>query len=254
MEKTYTINGRIAFTPQRNTLILIIDNTKNVLLNIPASRCLLLLIQQDGEIVARETFFQEVWIKHGLQVTNNCFYQNISLLRRAFKQLGIEQDIIVTVPRVGVRLDAALAVIDCQPDTQAPAPVIESAPEAVATASLPENKRLRPQFSLLWAVTTLLSCLAIGFAAWQTEFNSYLQNYSPVNVKHSQQCYFFANNDVIDHYPHEEFSNRNHFECEKYPWIYLTLYPGQARVSVISCRQPFSQWRDNQCLTSYYIK
>ncbi|TLV21596.1 CadC family transcriptional regulator [Klebsiella indica] len=254
MEKTYTINGRIAFIPQRSTLILIPDNSKRVLLNIPACRCLLLLIQQDGEIVARDAFFQEVWIKHGLQVTNNCFYQNISLLRRAFKQLGVGQEIIVTVPRVGVRLDAQLAVIESPSDTQETVPLIPVATAEVATASPPEKKRLRPQFPLIWAVAALLSCLIMGFIAWQTEFDSYLQRYLPVNVKTSQQCYFFANNDVVDHYPHEKFSDLNHFECKTYPWIYLTLYPGQARVSVISCRQPFSLWRDNQCLTSYYIK
>lgn len=64
MEK-YTINGIVEFTPQRSVLILIADETKAVSLNMPASRCLLLLIQQDGKTVARETFFEEVWIKHG---------------------------------------------------------------------------------------------------------------------------------------------------------------------------------------------
>ncbi|STW80490.1 transcriptional regulator CadC [Klebsiella michiganensis] len=103
MEKTYTINGIITFIPQRGALILIADETKTVSLNMPASRCLLLLIQQDGKTVARETFFEEVWIKHGSQVTSNGFYQNISLLRRAFKELGMEGDIIITLPRVGVR-------------------------------------------------------------------------------------------------------------------------------------------------------
>lgn len=110
MEKTYTINGIITFIPQRGALILIADETKTVSLNMPASRCLLLLIQQDGKTVARETFFEEVWIKHGSQVTSNGFYQNISLLRRAFKELGMEGDIIITLPRVGVRLDATISV------------------------------------------------------------------------------------------------------------------------------------------------
>ncbi|MGF7446677.1 winged helix-turn-helix domain-containing protein, partial [Klebsiella michiganensis] len=108
--------------------------------------------------------------------------------------------------------------------------------------------------SLLWGLAALLSCLVGGFVAWQTEFDSYLQTYSPIIAKLSQQCHFFANNDVVDHVRHVNFIKRSKFECEEYSWIYLTLYPGQARVSVIRCRQPFSQWRDNQCLTKYYIK
>lgn len=124
MEK-YTINGIVEFTPQRSVLILIADETKAVSLNMPASRCLLLLIQQDGKNVARETFFEEVWIKHGAQVTSNGFYQNISLLRRAFKELGVEEDIIITVPRVGVRLEATLTMTEFQPDEAEKTPVAE---------------------------------------------------------------------------------------------------------------------------------
>lgn len=264
MENRYTLNGRIAFIPQRGDLILTADETKTVSLNMPASRCLLLLIQQEGKTVARETFFEEVWIKHGSRVTSNGFYQNISLLRRAFKELGVDEDMIITVPRVGVRLDAALTVKEAQPTEEvktrtmqaqrAPAAVDEPVSAEVAAASLPEKKRLRPRCSLLWGLAALLSCLMGGLIAWQSEFESYLQTYSPVNARFSQQCHFFANNDVVDHIRHVNFINRSKFACEEYSWIYLTLYPGQARVSVISCRQKFSQWRDNQCLTKYYIK
>lgn len=255
MEKTYTINGRITFIPQQGALILIADETKTVSLNMPASRCLLLLIQRDGETVSRETFFEEVWIKHGSQVTSNGFYQNMSLLRRAFKELGMEGDIIITLPRVGVRLDATISVMEAESCEMAKAPEREvPVHEEVAAASLPEKKRLRPRCSLLWGLAALLSCLVGGFVAWQTEFDSYLQSYSPIIAKISQQCHFFANNDVVDHVRHVNFIKRSKFECDEYSWIYLTLYPGQARVSVIRCRQPFSQWRDNQCLTKYYIK
>lgn len=262
MEKIYTINGRIDFFPQRGVLICIADETKTVSLNMPASRCLSLLIQHDSKIVARETFFEEVWIKHGAQVTSNGFYQNISLLRRAFKELGVEEDIIITLPRVGVRLDATLTVTESQPreEENAPvapepqAPVDEPAHKEAAAASLPEKKRLWSRCSLLWGLAALLSCLVGGFAVWQTEFDSYLQSYSPIIANFSQQCHFFANKDVVEHVRHASFINRNTFDCEKYSWVYLTLYPGEARVSVISCRQPFSQWRDNQCLSKYYIK
>ncbi len=197
MEKTYTINGIITFIPQRGALILIADETKTVSLNMPASRCLLLLIKQDGKTVARETFFEEVWIKHGSQVTSNGFYQNISLLRRAFKELGMEGDIIITLPRVGVRLDATISVTESQPCEigKAPEPQVPldgPVHEEVAAASVPEKKRLRPRCSLLWGLAALLSCLVGGFVAWQTEFDSYLQTYSPIIAKFAQQCHFFC--------------------------------------------------------------
>lgn len=262
MEKTYTINGKIAFLPQRRALILIADETKMVALNMPASRCLLLLIQQDGKAVARETFFEEVWIKHGSQVTSNGFYQNISLLRRAFQQLGLEDEIIITVPRVGVRLDATLSVTATRYAGEETTPLVPEqcvpvdGPVSVeaAAVSLPEKERLRGRGSLLWGLAALLSSLVTGFVVWYTEFDSYLQSYAPINTQFAQRCHFFANNDVVDHIRHINFIRRSEFECEKHAWVYLTLYPGQPRVSVISCQHKFSQWRDNQCLTQYYIK
>lgn len=159
MEKTYTINGRITFIPQRGALILIADETKTVSLNMPASRCLLLLIQQDGNTVARETFFEEVWIKHGSQVTSNGFYQNISLLRRAFKELGMEGDIIITQPRVGVRLDATISVMEAEPCEMEQAlaaekprmPVDGPVHEEVAAASLPEKAVKAAMLSVMGA-------------------------------------------------------------------------------------------------------
>lgn len=262
MEKTYTINEKIAFHPQRSVLTLIADEAKKVSLNMPASRCLLLLIQQGGKTVARETFFEEVWIKNGSRVTSNGFYQNISLLRRAFKKLGIEDEIIITLPRVGVRLDATLSVAAPQRARAETTPLVqeqsalvnESLSAEVAAASLPEKKRLRARGSLLWGLVALLSCLVMGVFVWYTEFDSYLQSYLPINAKFSQQCHFFANYDVVDHTLHVSFIRSSKFECEKYAWVYLTIYPEQSRISVISCQQQFSQWRDNQCRTRYYIK
>jgi hypothetical protein len=59
----------------------------------------------------------------------------------------------------------------------------------------------------------------------------YLQTYSPpIIAKLSQQCHFFANNEVVDHVRHVNFIKRSKFECEEYSWIYLTLYPGSAGV------------------------
>ncbi|MCP6242638.1 CadC family transcriptional regulator, partial [Klebsiella pneumoniae] len=86
----------------------------------------------------RETFFQEVWIKHGSQVTSNGFYQNISLLRRAFKELGAEEDIIITVPRVGVRLDATLSVTEIQ-STEAENPSVAEVEDSAVAQGKPEE-------------------------------------------------------------------------------------------------------------------
>ncbi|MEA1063485.1 transcriptional regulator [Erwinia sp. HR93] len=104
MHNHYIINGRVEFHPATSSLK-VLDNPELVVeLNSPAGRCLLLLIKKQGEIVAQQEFMDEVWKKNGVQVTPNTYYQNISILRKGLKKTGFEEDIIVTIPRMGLTL------------------------------------------------------------------------------------------------------------------------------------------------------
>ncbi|WPM85044.1 hypothetical protein QNH14_00545 [Apirhabdus apintestini] len=60
----------------------------------------------------------EVWKKSKVLVSSNTFYQNISILRKGLKRIGIEEDIIVTIPRVGLTLDSQcqIRILDCVPE------------------------------------------------------------------------------------------------------------------------------------------
>lgn len=70
-------------------------------LNTPASRCLLLLLQKKGEVVTQTDFFQQVWENKGLYANTNTLYQNISLIRKALRKAGVQEDVIHTLPREG---------------------------------------------------------------------------------------------------------------------------------------------------------
>ena len=77
----------------------------------------------------------------------------------------MDGDIIITQPRVGVRLDATISVMEAEPCEMEQAlaaekprmPVDGPVHEEVAAASLPEKKRLRPRCSLLWGLAAELS-------------------------------------------------------------------------------------------------
>lgn len=58
----------------------------------------------------RQTFYAEVWENQGLYVTDNTFYQNISLLRKTLRAAGIHDNIIQTVPREGIRFTGTAEV------------------------------------------------------------------------------------------------------------------------------------------------
>ncbi|GLR11080.1 hypothetical protein GCM10007905_38000 [Mixta theicola] len=53
----------------------------------------------------------EVWRKHGMEVTVNTLYQNISILRKTLKRVGIDENIIITVPKKGITLSAQVEAL-----------------------------------------------------------------------------------------------------------------------------------------------
>ncbi len=106
MNKSYLINNVVIFHSEEHRLVPVKGhNGIEASLNIPASRCLLLLIERENTIVSKEDFFDKAWEQRGTYVTANTFYQNISLLRKALKSVGLPEEIIKTVPKRGLMLD-----------------------------------------------------------------------------------------------------------------------------------------------------
>ncbi|AUN53793.1 TPA: transcriptional regulator [Klebsiella pneumoniae] len=100
----FIINNKIIYYPEDNRLTSAYDKEISININAPASRCLLLLIEHQKKILSRDDFLEVVWNRNGMHVLHNTFYQNISLLRKALKKAGLEEDIIVTIRKKGVTL------------------------------------------------------------------------------------------------------------------------------------------------------
>jgi len=246
MEKVFLLGENIVFSPARNTLYAKSNEAKRLSLSNPASRCLLLLIQQQGQVVGRDYFYQHVWINNGAQVTNNTFYQNISLLRRAFKEFGLNEELIVTVPKVGIRLEPQLEVVEQELDDVLP----EAPPHSAAT---PEKKTFIRSYrrTLVWLLAGVACCLFAFALTWEAQFDLRLSQYESLAV--SKGCHWYANQDVLDFNQHNQFIKASTLDCKSYPWIYLTVYPNFPRISALTCRQQYSRWRDNECVTHYYF-
>lgn len=246
MAKLFLLGGAVVFWPERNVLYAKSDETKRLALSNPASRCLSLLIQRQGQVIERDYFFEHVWYINGAQVSNNTFYQNISLLRRAFKEFGLNEELIVTVPKVGIRLEPQLDVELQETDEPLAEPPVVTPAEA--EVALPVNPRRR---TLGWILAAVVSCLLTSVVTWQTQFDSRLSRYVPLSVE--KGCHWYANQDVVKFDKHQQFMRQAVLDCQSYPWVYLTLYPNFPRISALTCRQQYSRWRDNECVTHYYF-
>jgi len=97
----YIINDEIVFKVSLNELHPLTDKGERVILNAPTARCLQLLLENQEQVISRDEFLEAVWRTRGVVVSQNTFYQNISLLRKSLQRAGLTLDIIVTVRRKG---------------------------------------------------------------------------------------------------------------------------------------------------------
>lgn len=104
MHNHYIINESVEFHPATSKLRDINNPDSVVTLNSPAGRCLLLLINRMGNVVTQKEFMEIVWKQNGMMVTSNAYYQNISVLRKGLKRVGLDESFIVTLPRIGLTL------------------------------------------------------------------------------------------------------------------------------------------------------
>lgn len=102
----YFINQTIHFDSENGLLKLIDNDNSTIQLSRPGSRLLTELITRCGKTMTREELLRLVWEEHGLRPSGSNLSNHISLLRKTFSQLGMSENIIITVPKKGFRLDA----------------------------------------------------------------------------------------------------------------------------------------------------
>lgn len=102
------INGKVIFAPESNSLYPVNDTSKPVVLHTPSSQCLRLLLQNNNQVVSQKILFEEIWEKNGALVTPNTLYQNIALIRKALKAAGLDEEVIKTIPKQGIKISAQI--------------------------------------------------------------------------------------------------------------------------------------------------
>ncbi|WP_273968367.1 winged helix-turn-helix domain-containing protein [Enterobacter cancerogenus] len=104
MHDYYLINESVEFHPVTNTLRDTHNPDNIVPLYSPSGRCLLLLLNRTGEVVTRHELMVFVWEQRGMMVSSNTYYQSIYVLRKGLKRIGLGDDLLLTLPRVGLTL------------------------------------------------------------------------------------------------------------------------------------------------------
>ena len=112
----YRFNDRVLFDDDSGTLVPSDFSNEPTSISNPAKRLLLLLIANYGKPVEREVIFKKVWDDYGMISSNNNLNQCVSKLRRVLKVMGIDDEVIVTVPKIGFMLRREIQVEISQED------------------------------------------------------------------------------------------------------------------------------------------
>lgn len=287
MHNHYIIDGYIDFHPASSTLH-DLNNPKNVVvLNSPAARCLLLLIERFGSIVTQHDFLEIVWEKRGMQVSSNTFYQNISILRKGLKKIGLTGNVVVTIPRIGLTLASDTHIkkltteqqVEATPesayllDEQSLAHRFETIEQLEVTEGLKEPDSLRAfiektpyettkpvkkqTFRLRWILllssVVFFALLCVMTLLRGSDDSQYFSNYR--FQKTAQGCHIFISNGTSSDKAHSDVlirSKQFSDDCKNYPWVYITHLPLLPRTSIIRCDKPISE--PNTCISDYFFE
>ncbi|MGP2849887.1 winged helix-turn-helix domain-containing protein [Serratia marcescens] len=175
MPMKYIINLTVVFDPESRVLMLRNNHDLNVVLSNPATRLLSELIKNNKTELPRETLIKNVWEDYGFSPSSATLSNHISELRKSFESLGMSKDILVTVPRIGFKMDAEIHPETKQPqdqseveETNLPLPTNQAseqhniAPKQIAVSDRKPSRSIKiPAFSL--TITLLIIAVTAVF-------------------------------------------------------------------------------------------
>lgn len=258
------INDTVVYFPKEHELNTLNSQSHVISLNIPASECLFLLLKKAGDVVSREEFFHEVWESKGLYVTPNTFYQNISLLRRALKSAGLEDNVIRTVSKQGIRFSGKIEIIN--DNFLLNAPISEERDKVELENETIIEKREFPykEISSLRTKSKVIitSAISIGFLLFiapsaaiilkLTEYNGFFEDYTFIGKVN--ECSAFAKKSEVGsrkNYYIELLKSYN-VKCQKEQIAYVISNAINTKMSVTICDESIK--KPSSCVTWLYAE
>lgn len=269
----HLILNKVEFYPETKILKMTSDNRK-ILLFSSASRCLELLITRQGSIIPQRELMAFAWGDHGLSVSPNTFYQNISSLRKSLAELIPDEDIIITMKRSGLIIPKDIEITLVSDAT------IQSLPEAPSSFNekeFPDSLNLTKKgdgdfYSLNHDDTSILSKKFFWIYLWffiivlstalliksyyfpkpqpktlEDPFRHYTF-YKKINAN----CSLFVNPDSGKIDPGNKFINIPQSDCKGYDRVFVTLHEGTMTSSAMYCM--VSHNMTTSCVSEYFVR
>lgn len=113
MNKAYILDGQIKYTTVDRCLRFYLSDARDnvpVILPVPAARLLQFLLERNSEVVAKDELLEAVWEDYGLKGSIHNLAHYTMILRKAFRDMGINKNIIVTIHKKGLSINPLIQV------------------------------------------------------------------------------------------------------------------------------------------------
>lgn len=251
----YIIDKDIQFNTQENKLFYRKDHGRYVILNAPAARCLALLLEASPEIVSQDIFITKVWSDNGMLVSANTLYQNISMVRRALREVS-NKDItfIKTVTRKGFQFNDQIHIE--LNDEIFDLSEINNSPSHDYGHVVKKEKTNTLHLFGLSLIGLLLGQIPMfvkdKFDTDKTTFKGYsmVTNYKGCTL-------FYENHDIDSSGLAQKLTTKIDYfgiDCKENPAIYISTYSAGPEFTALLCKDEIASGKDINCESIHYRK
>lgn len=111
MQQTeYVIDDLVRFIPAQGVLCLVDSSETSVPLSPACNHLLEMFLNSPGVVLAREQILDNFWQETGATPSSNSLNAYVSAIRRGLSSLGVEQEAITTVYKVGFVFNPAISI------------------------------------------------------------------------------------------------------------------------------------------------
>lgn len=261
----YLIDGIVEFDSDKGTLHSL-QTGQITYLNKPASRCFNLLLIRKNEIIPKSLFLTEVWGNVGVCVSENTFYQNISLLRKALANSGLGDNVISTISRKGLKISSEISVMVLrddhypQQDNQGECDINPDMADSIISTELitqsnPETPA-RPVLLSRWKMIVLpiifLLVILLFLSGKLILLGQYFASYHEIKETSAEPChlFYFGNLPVAEY---AKVVKEKNISCSYQPYVYISKYRFSTLTSIIQCRSIIDT-ADNYCISNFFVE
>ena len=248
----YVINDEIEFRVEEKMLISLTEPELSALLTTPASKCLILLLNNAPEVISHDDLLQKVWGESGVIVPLNTLHQSISSVRRALKNINKPDiQLIVAVPKHGFKIPSSISIKKNNGN-------INKLQGNVFLHKLAINNHKEPLYK---NTLTFLTCILLGFAlAFLTKYILSFYSDRPYGVQYhltKDGCHVYSNARI--NYEARENTyilskiNKSEIECRNHPWVYIYSFKASSVSTAIACKKKISSINKNNCISMYFM-